>query len=690
MSSPNSRLEALLQSVVANLNEGVVLVGSDKRIVLVNDRACEIVGIPRQELLGRKIDDGAFDFVDGEENRISGRDLPVCRTYDDGEPRRDQILGMGLPGSQRIWISLNCCVVQQGEDESARTLLLSFSDIGEKRRRERAMQDGLASYKHLVAERETQSKALAESESRLRMLIDTAPEAIVIFDVDEGRLVQVNRAAERMFGRDAEELLRMGPVELSPPLQPSGIPSAEGAAKVLREVLEGNTISFEWVYLGSAGTREILTEMNLSRMPSENKRLVRASIVDITRKRKTESIVETLVKATSSHYGQAFFDTLVRDICTLLEVEYAFVARSIENDTRMRTLSFHALGNPAVNFEYATSGSPCGDVLGKRPLVIRSSIQERYPQARELVDMEAQSYMGVPLFSTRHESLGVLAVVGTRPAEESELAEHILTIFGARAQLEIERLEAEQALRTLNIELEKRVRERTEELQASNRELESFAYSVSHDLRSPLRTIDGFGQALEEDCAPLLDEQGREYVDRIRRASRRMADLIDDLLSLSRSSRGVLEKSDIDLSSIAREIVSNLRTSDPDRAVEVDIDPDLHARADPVLMRAVLGNLLENSWKYTRKTGHPVISFRSEPAQEGFARFAVSDNGAGFDPAHAGKLFGTFQRLHSAEEFEGNGIGLATAHRIIERHGGSITGSGEVGKGATFRFELPV
>lgn len=539
----------------------------------------------------------------------------------------------------------------------------------------------------LTAHRATQLE-LQASEARLRCLIDTAPEAVVILDTETGRFTEVNPAAEKLFGGSREELLRLGPNQVSPPEQPGGTPSAVSARAYIGQALRGDSPSFEWTHRRLDGS-DVLCEVHLARLPSGTQTLVRGSISDISDRRKTESVMQSLVRGTSSVFGQAFFDVLVKDLAQLLGVGYAFIARVNPVERTVRTLSLFTPTGPSDNIQYDLEGTPCADVEGRCLLAIASDVCARYPEDRLLVDMGAQSYMGVPLFSSSGSPIGLLVVIDTRPMPDSEMARNILTIFAGRAQGELERLETELALRNLNQELEDRVQTRTSELQATNRELEAFSYSVSHDLRSPLRAIDGYAQAIQEDYASSFDETGRHYLERIRASSHRMGDLIDDLLSLSRSSRVDVVKSRVDLSLLATEILGGLARRDPDRRVEVRLDPGLSAHADPVLIRSVMENLLENAWKYTRLQPEARIEFRSAPAPQGSQGFAVIDNGAGFDMAHAPKLFGTFQRLHKAEDFEGNGIGLATVRRIVERHGGSISAQGELGIGATFRFQLP-
>jgi len=302
-------------------------------------------------------------------------------------------------------------------------------------------------------------------------------------------------------------------------------------------------------------------------------------------------------------------------------------------------------------------------------------------------------FMGILLVSARflarwlarplEQASSVLPLLGTGAVQLPELQsrqdelKHLATaIEEADRRIHAARLAAQDR----QDELEDRVHERTEEI-------ESFTYSVSHDLRSPLRAMNGFSQALLEDCADTLNDDGKEHLQRIRGAAVRMGHIIDDLLMLSRVNRQGLAFSNVNLSVIANDIIDELREQSPQREVDIHITKDMQTRGDARLLRIALTNLLGNAWKYTSKTTHSRIEFDSR-LQDGKRIYQVRDNGAGFNMKYVDKLFGAFQRLHGRDEYEGTGIGLAIVQRIIRRHHGEVWAEAEPGRGATFYFHL--
>jgi len=337
--------------------------------------------------------------------------------------------------------------------------------------------------------------------------------------------------------------------------------------------------------------------------------------------------------------------------------------------------------NPAFEKTYGYSRE---EALGKTPRILKSgrhgpSFYEEFwqkllagePVRREFVNKRRDGQLVTieqsvtPVLATDGKRVGFIAV-------QNDITE---------------RKRAEEALRRLNAELEERVRVRTAELEAVNKELEAFAYSVSHDLRAPLRAISGFSEILREDYGGRLDAEGNRAIARIVAGTQAMGRLIDDLLKLSRLTRKELRRERVDLSEIVRDVAAEERRREPDRKVEVVVAESAPVEGDPELLRVAMENLLGNAFKFTAKKDQARVEFGVDRNGQAPVYF-VRDNGAGFDPAYAGRLFGAFQRLHAEAEFPGTGIGLATVQRVFLRHGGRAWAEGQVGRGATFYFTL--
>ncbi|MDQ7783579.1 MAG: PAS domain S-box protein [Desulfomonilaceae bacterium] len=331
------------------------------------------------------------------------------------------------------------------------------------------------------------------------------------------------------------------------------------------------------------------------------------------------------------------------------------------------------------------------EVKGKRIAYVPDSERET---TMHLIEKVIRTGVPVTGFETKRYTrdgrILDLSVMASRYHDHEDKPSGMLVILSDISERKL----AEQEIRRLNVELERRVAQRTAQLQAANEELQAFSYSVSHDLRAPLRSIDGFSQVLLEDYSTSLDTDGRDCLRRVRAASQRMAQLIDDLLKLSRVTRSDMNHEKVYLSGLVGIVAKGLQEIEADRKVEFIIRPGLVVYGDKRLLKIAIENLLGNAWKFTRNREHARVEFGfvkervHGKAEAPRTVYFVRDNGAGFDMKYASKLFGPFQRLHGEKEFSGSGIGLATVQRIIHRHGGAVWGEGIVDRGATFYFTL--
>jgi PAS domain S-box-containing protein len=422
---------------------------------------------------------------------------------------------------------------------------------------------------------------------------------------------------------------------------------------------------------GPGGDWDLALEHTLVALTSEDAtRYVLASARDVTQRRRDER----RVRESEARLSLVLDST--QDLIALF---------AVEGPDTFRLLQYNAVGDRLLRL--LRPGLPLPDLLGAdlRDLVRELVSDDPRDVERQLRHFGAAVTTGEPQHYEEPfpspQGVRWVDVVLVPVYDDAGVPKFVLRSTRDVTQRKL----AEAEVRRLNVELERRVDERTAQLQGANRDLESYSYSVSHDLRTPLRSIVGFSRALLEDHAEQLPDEGRDYAARVVAAAERMGRLIDGLLRLSRTTAGEMERELIDVSAMATDVSASLAAGSPERAVTVEIEPHMVAHADRALLQIVLDNLLANAWKFTAGRGDAHV-WVGMTARDGVRTFFVRDNGAGFDMAYAARLFTPFQRLHRTDEYEGSGIGLATVHRIVSRHGGRVWAESAPQQGATFYF----
>ncbi|MGH7788492.1 MAG: PAS domain S-box protein [Candidatus Binatia bacterium] len=506
---------------------------------------------------------------------------------------------------------------------------------------------GLMLFTEVITDRLRAEATLRASEERYRDLVETVSD--VIFEIDaSGAMNYLSPAFASVSSYAAEELIgRPFASFLHPDDLPAVLANFERTLRDIREPLEFRVLdrdgSVRWVRTLS---RPIFADGVVIAL--------RGVMTDVTERRRAEDVY------------RAVFEHSVEGLAVIQDGRWI-------------------LGNPALT---RLTGYRLDELTALEPAERARRLVHPDDLERVMATMRVWLSGGAPN-----------ARMDFRLLRRDGEVRHVFTAntrfeYGGRPAILVawvdisDRWAAEQALRTLNSSLEARVAERTLQLEITARELGTFSYSVSHDLRAPLRAIDGFAQAVLEDCGAQLTPTCVGYLGRVRAGTQRMGELIDQLLALSRVMRSELHHTAVDVSALAREVMAELERAEPQRTVRARIVDGLHASGDVTLLRSVLSNLLGNAWKFTRPRAVAEIEVgRHDDGPT--AAFYVRDNGVGFDMAYADKLFGAFQRLHGADEFDGSGIGLATVERIVARHGGRVWGEGAVDRGATFYFTLP-
>jgi PAS domain S-box-containing protein len=504
-------------------------------------------------------------------------------------------------------------------------------------------------YARNITKRKKIEDDLKASEERFSKAFHSSPVALSISDSIDGTFIDVNESFQHLFGYKKEELVGQRSTELNIYNNPH-----DRDEIVTKLQHEGRVINYEVTAKTKTGS-EIRVLTSAEKIEIKSHEHIIWTTIDITEREQAED----LLRETSNY------------LSNLLDYANAPI---IVWDPHFRISRF----NPA--FERLT-GYKSQDVLGLGLDILfpKNKKNDSMQQIRRTLSGERWEVVEIPILRVDGELRTVLW--NSANVYDNDGKTIIATI--AQGQDVTERKHIEDKVNKLNEIL----KHRANELEVSNKELEAFAYSVSHDLRAPLRSMEGFAQALLEDCYDTLNNECKDYLKRIQASAELMSQLIDDMLRLSRITRADMNLSDVDLSKMAQKLAARLNTDEPVRKVKFVITSGITAHGDERLLAILLDNLFENAWKFSSKTPETIIEFGTIQ-RDGQQTYFVRDNGVGFDMTYVDKLFKPFQRLHSTGEFPGTGIGLASAQRIVQRHGGQVWAEGKTGEGATFYFTL--
>ncbi len=619
--------EERYRSLIQKLQVAIILYDGKGRILVSNPLAQQLLGISADGPAGTHVAEHSLHFLRENGSATPVEEDPINLILSTKQPLTGYLMGIRVPARDGImWVLVNADPEFDTEGRVTR-ILISFMDITERKQAE---------------------EVLREAGSYNRSLIEACLDPLMAVGRD-GKITDGNFAAELATGFSRNDLLGRNFAQLF--TEPE---KAEGA---FQEAFHRGAMRNAMLVLKHVGGSKMPVLCNAAAFRDKNGEMTGVFAVarDITELKQAEQKLWHLAAIVESSddaiIGKDLDDRIVSwNRCA--ERTYGYSAKEVVG----RPISI--LAPPGHEAELSSFLEQI-----KRGETVEHLETKRLCKDGRLIDVS----LTISPIRNEHGQ-----VVGA-----STVARDIT-----------ERKRAEQEIQKLNQDLEMRVAERTSELELANKELETFAYSVSHDLRAPLRSIDGFSRILLEDFADKLDENGKKNLEIIRAASQRMAQLIDDILQLSRITRSRIQRLPVDLSAQAALVAEDLKKIEPARTVEIGIEPSCLVFADGNLMRIVLENLLGNAWKFTGNQPNAKIQFGKE-IQNGNAVYFVRDNGVGFDMRHASKLFGAFQRLHTTAEFPGTGIGLASVQRIIHRHGGKVWIEARPNEGATAYFTIP-
>lgn len=666
--------EERFRNAFDHASSGRSLIGLDGHFIRVNQALCNMLGYRAEELLSK----GFADVTHPDDLAIS-RECVRCLLAGEQPDYHMEKRYLRRDGTV-VWASVGA-VLSRDAKGTPNHFITDIQDISARKQAE---------------------EALRHETEMTQQYLDIVGAIIVIIEADQSvRLI--NQAGCRLLGYSQEEIVGQNWFDTFLPEH-----SRDTVKTAFAQLLRGDIQPIEFYensVLTSDGEQRLVAWHNTA-LKDETGRVVAilSSGEDVTERREIEAALLRTNERLSAlrdidreiagvHSTRPIAETVLKRIRTLISCQRADLLLIREDDGELYLYATDLAGQSAIPIGQPVMPEHAGRrqlVFAGQPFTIPDLRKLEEPvnaYARQLLREGIRSLLRVPL-TVQGTVTGVLSLAADTPgyftAEHQQIAEEI----ASQLAIAFHQAELREQIERHNKELGQQVEERTAQLMSANKELEAFTYSVSHDLRAPLRGMDGFSKALLEDYGDTLDETAQHYLQRVRAAAQRMGELIDDLLHLSRVTRTELICTRVDLSALATAIAHELSHAQPDRQVTFDIAPRLSAHADARLLHIVIDNLIRNAWKFTSQ--HATARIEIAGRQDGDATiYWVRDDGAGFDPVYADRLFGPFQRLHSNAEFEGSGIGLAIVQRIIQRHNGRVWAEGAEEQGATFFFTLP-